>query len=115
MPLSESSTTSPSSSQWHTLGLFESETDVGTVKLPGSTIYDAEQEQYTIGGGGANTWADHDDFHFVWKRMSGNFIVSARAAFIGTGVEPHRKLGWMAGTNLDTSSANVNVGVHGDG
>src|ERR1700694_2776242 len=111
MPLSESSTTSPSSSQGHTLGLFEGETDVGTVKLAGSTTYDAEQQTYTIAGGGANIWADHDDFHFIWKRMSGNFIVSARADFIGMGVEPHRKLGWMARTSLDTASANVNAGV----
>jgi hypothetical protein len=115
MPHSESSTTAPSPTQGHTLGLFEGETDVGTVKLPGSTAYDAELQTYTIAGGGANIWADHDDFHFVWKRMSGNFIVSTRADFIGMGVEPHRKLGWMARANLDTACANVNAGVHGDG
>ncbi|MDQ6877508.1 MAG: DPP IV N-terminal domain-containing protein [Candidatus Dormibacteraeota bacterium] len=95
--------------------MFESNTDVGTVKLPGSTTYDAEQQTYAIAGGGANIWGDHDDFHFVWKRMSGNFIVSTRADFAGTGVEPHRKLGWMVRASLDTGSANVSAGVHGDG
>src|SRR5205807_7199777 len=115
MPLSESSTTAPSSSQGHTLGLLEGETDVGTVNLPGSTTYDADQQTYTIAGGGANIWADHDDFHFVWKRMRGNFIVSTRAEFIGTGVEPHRKLGWMVRASLDPGSANVNATVRGDG
>src|ERR1700738_1392425 len=95
--------------------MFESETDVGSVKLSGSTTYDAEQQTYAIAGGGANVWGDHDDFHFVWKRMRGTFIVSARADFVGTGVEPHRKLGWVVATSLDTDSANVNATIHGDG
>src|SRR5207237_1849947 len=65
MPLSESSTTAPSTSPGHTLGLFEGETDVGTVKLPGSTTYDGDQQTYPIAGGGAYSWAEHDAFHFV--------------------------------------------------
>jgi len=28
-------------------------------------------------------WGSRDDFHFVWKRMTGNFILSTRARFIG--------------------------------
>ena len=58
---------------------------------------------------------DRDDFHFVWKHITGNFIVSARADFIGAGVDPHRKFGWMVRTSLDSASANINAAVHGDG
>jgi TolB protein len=115
MPFSESSSATSSSAQGQTLDLFESETDVGVVKLRGSTTYDAEHQTYLIAGGGPNIWGDRDNFHFVWKRMRGNFIVSARAEFIGTGVEPHRKLGWMVRASLDPGSANVNAAVHGDG
>jgi TolB protein len=97
------------------LGLFEEQTDVGTVSRPGFCVYDREQQAYTIEGSGANIWSAHDDFHYVWKRITGNFIVSARVQFIGAGVEPHRKLGWMVRTSLDPSSANMNAGVHGDG
>jgi TolB protein len=104
-----------STSGRNTLGLFEQQTDVGTVSRPGSCTYDAERQLYTIEGSGTNIWGDHDDFQFVWKRITGNFIVSARADFIGAGVEPHRKLGWMVRTSLDTASANVSSGVHGDG
>src|SRR5580765_8584120 len=103
----------PSSS--NSLGVFEDQIDVGTVKLPGSCVYDVERQDYTISGSGANIWGDHDDFHFVWKRLSGNFIVSAQAQFIGTGVDAHRKLGWIVRASLDTGSAHVNAGVHGDG
>ena len=97
------------------LGQFEEQTDVGSINHPGSCDYDAETQAYTVAGAGANIWKDHDDFHFVWKRMTGDFLVTAQAAFMGEGVNPHRKLGWMARKSLDTSSANVSTGIHGDG
>jgi TolB protein len=99
----------------YVLGQFENQTDVGMVTPPGSCEYDAEQHIYTITSAGANIWGDHDDFHFVWKRMRGDFIVTTRAEFIGAGANPHRKLGWMVRTSLDASSPNVSTGIHGDG
>ncbi len=95
------------------LGQFEGQTDVGLVNQAGSCEYDGEQ--YSIAGAGANIWGSRDDFHFVWKRMTGNFIVTMRAAFVGAGVNPHRKLGWMARASLNAGSANVSTGIHGDG
>lgn len=97
------------------LGQFEEQTDVGNVHRPGSCRFDAEEQVYTIAGAGANIWLDHDDFSFVWKRMVGDFIVTTQAAFKGTGVNPHRKLGWMARASLDAGSAHVSTGIHGDG
>ena len=60
-------------------------------------------------------WDDRDDFHFVWKRMTGNFILSTRARFIGTGVDAHRKIGWTIRPSLETNSAHVTAALHGDG
>ena len=97
------------------LGLFEGQTDVGKVNTPGSGIYDNENDAYTIGGSGTNMWGDHDEFHFVWKRMNGNFILTARAAFIGKGIEVHRKIGWIIRPGLETDSPQVSAVVHGDG
>ena len=94
---------------------FTGQTDVGTVRHPGSCVYDPERQAYTIAGAGANIWGDHDDFHYVWRRMKGNFIVTARAAWIGGGVNPHRKLGWMARASLESGSPAVSAAVHGDG
>lgn len=98
-----------------TLGIFTAQGAVGTVKHPGSCAYDPAQQRYTIAGAGANIWGDHDDFHYVWRRLRGNFIVTMQAGFLGQGVNRHRKLGWMVRTSLDTASANVSTGVHGDG
>ena len=97
------------------LGVFTGETDVGHVLRAGSTRYDRNRQEYQIAGAGQNMWGDHDDFHFVWKRLTGNFILSTRARFIGTGVEPHRKLGWTVRPTLATNSPHVTAALHGDG
>ena len=97
------------------VGTFDGQADVGRTKHPGSTSYDSELQKYVIAGSGANMWNDRDDFHFVWKRMTGNFILSTRARFIGKGVEEHRKIGWTIRPSLESSSPHVTAALHGDG
>jgi TolB protein len=97
------------------LGIFDGHSDVGRVKHPGTVKYDAQTQQYTISGSGTNIWFGHDEFHFVWKRMKGDFLLRTRAAFVGKGVELHRKWGWMVRTSLDSNSKHINAVVHGDG
>jgi TolB protein len=97
------------------VGIFDARTDVGRVRNPGVTTYDRQLQAYTVAGSGQNMWNDRDDFHFVWKRISGNFILSTRAHFIGAGVEPHRKIGWTIRQSLETNSAHVTAALHGDG
>src|SRR6266498_5907769 len=104
-----------SHSQQPTLGIFDSQADVGQVKHPGSVTYDASRQEYTVTGSGTNMWLGADEFHLVWKRMKGNFILSARAQFIGKGVEAHRKIGWIVRSSLESSSPHVTAVVHGDG
>ncbi len=105
----------PAYSQQEQLGVFEGQTDIGNVLHPGTVTYDPEGQVYTIEGSGTNMWFDQDEFHFVWKRLKGNFIVSFSAQFLGEGVEAHRKLGWIARSNLESNSQHVNATVHGDG
>jgi len=95
------------------LGVFAADTNVG--RATGSTSYDPQQQAYVIAGSGQNMWDTRDDFHFVWKRVSGNFIVSTRARFLGTGVEAHRKIGWTIRPSLEPGSAHVTAALHGNG
>jgi TolB protein len=97
------------------LGIFDGQNDVGNVKPAGTAVYDPGLQQYTLRGSGANIWFNHDDFHFVWKRMKGDFILTTHAVFIGKGVEMHRKMGWMVRTSLDSDSKHINAVEHGDG
>jgi len=97
------------------IGIFTSHTDVGKILHPGSAIYNSTSDTYQLSGSGANIWFTHDDFQYAWKKIKGDFIIQARAKFIGKGVEEHRKFGLMARTNLDSTSAMVAATVHGSG
>jgi Tol biopolymer transport system component len=102
-------------SQQRSLGAFTDHNDVGNPLRPGRTTYDAVKQEYTIEGAGTNMWAGRDEFHFVWRRLKGNFILNTHAAFVGNGVEPHRKMGWIVRASLDPDSTHVTAVVHGDG
>ena len=97
------------------IGIFDGQDDIGKVKHTGSGSYDSKLQEYNLSGSGTNIWATHDEFHFIWKRMKGDFILRANIAFIGKGVEEHRKIGWMVRTSLDTNSKHVSAVVHGAG
>lgn len=97
------------------LGMFTGHTDVGDVKNAGSAKYDATTQVYSVSGSGTNMWFGVDEFQFVWKKLDGDFILRTNAELVGEGVDPHRKLGWMIRTTLDTDSPYVDVAVHGDG
>jgi len=97
------------------IGDFESHTDIGNPVRSGGVDYDPDRQEYHIRGAGQNMWFGSDQFQFVWKELEGDFILSAHAEFIGAGVNPHRKFGWMVRSNLDPGSPHVNAVVHGDG
>jgi TolB protein len=97
------------------VGIFDGQSDVGRVKIAGTGTYDDKMQAYKITGSGTNIWGTHDEFHFVWKKMKGDFILRCDANFIGKGIEEHRKIGWMVRSSLDTGSKNICAAVHGAG
>jgi TolB protein len=97
------------------VGIFDNHTDIGNCKHKGFATYDADKQAYTIGGAGTNMWFGQDEFHYLWTTLQGDFILRAEFAFHGSGVDPHRKVGWIIKNNLDGNSKHVNVCVHGDG
>jgi hypothetical protein len=97
------------------LGLFEGETDVGTVSRPGTAGYDAASGTYTVGASGANMWFKQDAMHYVWRKASGDVSIAADISFVGASAQPHRKACLVIRQNLDPGSPYVDVAVHGDG
>ena len=102
-------------SQKQAVGIFEGHGDVGNNVKPGTATFIEPTGQYVITGAGDNVWANHDEFQFVWKKMKGDFILYARAEFLGPWVNYHRKVGWMVRKSLDSNAAHVNAVEHGDG
>ncbi|MBS1597885.1 MAG: hypothetical protein JST75_06650 [Bacteroidetes bacterium] len=98
------------------IGLFDAQTDVGKVLHKGSASFDPKTKNYTIDGSGYNIWGTHDEFHFLYKKMKGDFILKTNLAFLSKqGKVDDRKIGWMVRNSLDTSSEHVIGTVHGAG
>ncbi len=97
------------------LGVFEHHADIGSPKLAGRATYNAATQEYRLTAGGYNVWFERDEMHFAWRMMRGDFILQARAEFVGTGVDPHRKAGVMIRDGLGEDAPYVDAVVHGDG
>jgi TolB protein len=102
------------SAQSGEFGIFANAADVGTPAIKGSTTFDPPTGQFRVTGAGANMWAKQDQFQYVWREMTGNFIVTATMQFLGQGA-PHRKAGIVIRQSLDSDAAYADVIVHGDG
>ena len=83
----------------------------------GSATYDEATQTYTIKGSGANIWFNEDKFHYTYKKIAGDFLLTADFAFVGdvSGSVGHRKTGWMIRESADADAASMNATSHIDG
>jgi len=104
-------------SQQSKIGIFDDQQDIGYVKQAGSSSYDEVNQTYTIKGSGANIWFNEDQFHFTYKKLSGDFILTADFAFTGdtAGAIGHRKIGWMVRESVAPDAVSMNGCSHIDG
>src|SRR5688572_29239939 len=96
------------------VGILES-ADVGRPKKAGSAKYDEATQTYTITGAGYNIWFNRDEFHYLYKKIKGDFILTADFAFAQEGGNAHKKIGWMMRESLDEQAASMIACAHGDG
>ncbi len=97
------------------IGIFGGQQDVGSVLHAGSAEYDAAHNTYTVTGSGENMWFAVDDFHYVWKKVSGDVALTADISILGTTGDAHRKGLLVMRKTLDTDSISTDLAVHGDG
>ncbi len=98
------------------IGQFEKSEDIGNPKFKGSSSYDSSSQTYTLRGGGENIWFNHDEFQFLYKRIKGDFLLTANFQLIGNeSGAGHRKTGWMIRESTQDNSVSVNSCLHGDG
>lgn len=104
------------------LGLFTDQTDIGKPSSlgTGSAEYDAKEKAYVVSGGGENMWGVADHFHYVYKKMSGDFNVTATIEFVGTRPatgtpDPHRKACLVIRQTLDSDAVYADAAAHGSG
>jgi TolB protein len=99
------------------LGVFEGQSDVGSVTPPGTLTYDAVQKTYTVTAAGANLWTTLDGFHFAWKKVSGDMSLTADIRFPDSSgnPSPHRKALLMFRQSLDADGVYADAAQHGSG
>jgi len=97
------------------VGIFQANSDIGNPKKPGSAVYDPTDQSYTLKGGGYNIWFERDEFHYLFNKIKGDFILTANFEFVGKGNNPHRKSGWMVRETTDEKSSHISATLHGSG
>ena len=95
--------------------MFDDQSEVGQPAHVGSAALGGTNDTYEIAGGGANMWFTNDAFHFVWKRLSGDFALQAAVEWLGSGGNAHRKACLLIRQDLSPDSAYVDAAVHGNG
>jgi len=101
--------------QMNALGIFTDEGSVGQTPPGCKARYDASKGEYRITGGGANMWGAADAFYFVWKKVSGDVILSADIQWVGTSAADHRKAVLIVRQSLDPGSPYADAVSHGNG
>ena len=67
----------------HPVGIFENHMDIGNPKHGGSAGYNDLSQTYLISGAGSNIWFNRDEFQFIYKKLKGDFTLTADFAFTG--------------------------------
>jgi len=96
-------------------GQFTNAADIGNPKNAGSSSYDPSTKTYILRGAGYNIWFDRDEFHYLYNKMTGDFILTADFEFVADTGNAHRKIGWMVRESDSESAASMNAVQHGDG
>ena len=99
------------------VGIFDNHADIGNPKNAGGTVYDTATQSYTIRGSGYNIWFNRDEFQYAYKKIGGDFMLTANfeLAAGGKGADGHRKIGWMIRESVDEGAACSNACMHIDG
>jgi TolB protein len=105
---------SPVAAQTGPLGLFAGSTDIGAPPLKGGSQFDQATGEYRVTGTGSDIWGTSDQFHYLWREISGDFAATATARFLTDG-DPHRKASIMLRKSTDADSPFLHFAIHGDG
>ncbi len=97
------------------LGIFEGQSDVGAALVPGSANFNTSTGKYTITSAGYNIWYSRDEFHFLWKKISGDLSLAADVSFPDANGYDDRKAVLIIRQSLDDGSKEAMLGEHGTG
>lgn len=97
------------------IGIFDGRSDIGSAVVPGRASFDAAKGAYTIDSAGYNIWYTRDEFHYLWKKMSGDVSLATDVEFPKAGGYDDRKVVLVIRQDLDDDSKEIMAGLHGAG
>lgn len=97
------------------VGQFENSTDIGGPLVPSSASYDAASKTYTISAAGYNIWYQRDEFHYLWKKMSGDVSLASTVIWPSMDDFHDRKVALVIRDSLDDDSREIVAAQHGNG
>jgi hypothetical protein len=97
------------------IGQFDAQTDVGGPLAPGNASYDPASKSYTISSAGYNIWYQRDEFHYLWKKMSGDVSLAASVNWPNIDDFHDRKVALIIRDSLDDDSRQIMAAQHGNG
>jgi len=83
--------------------------DIGAVEVKGDASYSASDRSFTIQGT-LDTWGTNDGFHFVWRQVRGDVVLTARVVSVENTFN-HAKGGLMFRESLDAGSKHAEACV----
>lgn len=93
------------------LGIFDGYAEMPLSSQPNPVVYDSNAQVYQFNASCSYLPDNKRHSHFIWKRMTGNFILYTRTKFNGTTIPPKLRAGWMIRSNLEEGSPFINAGV----
>lgn len=94
------------------VGEFENHLDIGPVGAAGSAEF--ADDTYTVTGSGADIWGTADQFHYVYKKMSGAFMIEGNLFGFNDGSSSDwSKFGFMVRDELTAGSKHIFSMVRG--
>jgi hypothetical protein len=88
------------------VGTFPGHQDIGNTAAAGNATFDSTASRYTLNSSGFDIWDTHDAFQYVYKRLTGDGEVVARAINIQN-TDFWAKGGVMMREGLDSNSKNA--------
>jgi hypothetical protein len=97
------------------IGAFDGQADVGGALAAGNGSFDKSGGRYTVTSAGYNIWYQRDEFHFLFKKMSGDLSLATSTSFPNKDGYNDRKVVLIIRQTLEDDSKEAMLGMHGTG
>jgi len=87
--------------------------DIGSISISGSVF--EENGWFTVTANGADIWGNSDEFHFVYKELSGDGHIQAYVGDMPSDSDNWAKAGVMIRQSTDPGSTHAMIGLTGGG